>query len=197
MDFTLDEEQEALRDAVRGLLKGYDPSVTPSGVARSPPRIPGTTSTLEAAGRDGPARAAVRRGRRRHGCGSGRGGGGLRGDRTGARAGAVRRLGGPGRRPGRCARERRAACRDPRWAGLRGVGAGVRRGRRRRAGDPGRPRRRRRVGRRRGGVRRCATAGEISGYRPTTVVGLRDWSSTAAPSTPLARAATPPTPSRW
>jgi alkylation response protein AidB-like acyl-CoA dehydrogenase len=27
MDFTLDEEQEALRDAVRGLLKGYDPSV--------------------------------------------------------------------------------------------------------------------------------------------------------------------------
>jgi alkylation response protein AidB-like acyl-CoA dehydrogenase len=27
MDFTLDEEQEALRDAVRGLLKGYDPAV--------------------------------------------------------------------------------------------------------------------------------------------------------------------------
>jgi alkylation response protein AidB-like acyl-CoA dehydrogenase len=27
MDFTLDEEQEALRDAVRGLLKGYDPSI--------------------------------------------------------------------------------------------------------------------------------------------------------------------------
>ncbi|HET6166605.1 MAG TPA: acyl-CoA dehydrogenase family protein [Marmoricola sp.] len=27
MDFTLDEEQEALRDAVRGLLKQYDPSV--------------------------------------------------------------------------------------------------------------------------------------------------------------------------
>ena len=27
MDFTLDEEQEALRDAVRGLLKGYDPTV--------------------------------------------------------------------------------------------------------------------------------------------------------------------------
>jgi alkylation response protein AidB-like acyl-CoA dehydrogenase len=27
MDFTLDEEQEALRDAVRGLLKAYDPSV--------------------------------------------------------------------------------------------------------------------------------------------------------------------------
>ena len=27
MDFTLDEEQEALRDAVRGLLRGYDPSV--------------------------------------------------------------------------------------------------------------------------------------------------------------------------
>ncbi|MGO4256700.1 acyl-CoA dehydrogenase family protein [Marmoricola sp. RAF53] len=27
MDFTLDEEQAALRDAVRGLLKGYDPSV--------------------------------------------------------------------------------------------------------------------------------------------------------------------------
>jgi hypothetical protein len=26
MDFTLDEEQEALRDAVRGLLKGYDPA---------------------------------------------------------------------------------------------------------------------------------------------------------------------------
>jgi alkylation response protein AidB-like acyl-CoA dehydrogenase len=27
MDFTFDEEQEALRDAVRGLLKGYDPTV--------------------------------------------------------------------------------------------------------------------------------------------------------------------------
>jgi alkylation response protein AidB-like acyl-CoA dehydrogenase len=27
VDFTLDEEQEALRDAVRGLLKGYDPAV--------------------------------------------------------------------------------------------------------------------------------------------------------------------------
>jgi alkylation response protein AidB-like acyl-CoA dehydrogenase len=27
MDFTLDDEQEALRDAVRGLLKGYDPAV--------------------------------------------------------------------------------------------------------------------------------------------------------------------------
>jgi alkylation response protein AidB-like acyl-CoA dehydrogenase len=27
MDFTLDEEQEALRDAVRGLLKSYDPAV--------------------------------------------------------------------------------------------------------------------------------------------------------------------------
>ena len=27
MDFTLDEEQTALRDAVRGLLKGYDPNV--------------------------------------------------------------------------------------------------------------------------------------------------------------------------
>ena len=27
MDFTLDEEQQALRDAVRGLLKGYDPAV--------------------------------------------------------------------------------------------------------------------------------------------------------------------------
>jgi len=27
MDFTFDEEQEALRDAVRGLLKGYDPAV--------------------------------------------------------------------------------------------------------------------------------------------------------------------------
>ncbi|HET9500335.1 MAG TPA: acyl-CoA dehydrogenase family protein [Marmoricola sp.] len=27
MDFTLDDEQDALRDAVRGLLKGYDPAV--------------------------------------------------------------------------------------------------------------------------------------------------------------------------
>src|SRR3954452_19087453 len=27
MDFTLDDEQVALRDAVRGLLKGYDPAV--------------------------------------------------------------------------------------------------------------------------------------------------------------------------
>jgi alkylation response protein AidB-like acyl-CoA dehydrogenase len=46
MDFTLDDEQEALRDAVRGLLKGYDPSVDAEQRRRITAEEPGFDGAL-------------------------------------------------------------------------------------------------------------------------------------------------------
>ena len=46
MDFTLDEEQEALRDAVRGLLKGYDPAVDAEQRRRVTAEEPGYDEAL-------------------------------------------------------------------------------------------------------------------------------------------------------
>jgi alkylation response protein AidB-like acyl-CoA dehydrogenase len=46
MDFTLDEEQEALRDAVRGLLKGYDPAVDAERRRRVTAEDPGYDEAL-------------------------------------------------------------------------------------------------------------------------------------------------------
>ena len=46
MDFTLDEEQEALRDAVRGLLKGYDPAVDSERRRRVTGEDPGYDESL-------------------------------------------------------------------------------------------------------------------------------------------------------
>jgi hypothetical protein len=46
MDFTLDEEQDALREAVRGLLKGYDPSVDAERRRRVTAEDPGFDEAL-------------------------------------------------------------------------------------------------------------------------------------------------------
>ena len=46
MDFTLDEEQEALRDAVRGLLTGYDPAVDAERRRRVTAEDPGFDEAL-------------------------------------------------------------------------------------------------------------------------------------------------------
>ena len=124
MDFTLDSEQTALRDAVRGLLKGVR--------RRAPPR-----------GDQGGPRASTRRcgpGWPRwacSGCPSAEDDGGMgagpvelvdrrRGDRPRHRARAVRRVGRAGRRPGRRARHARAAQGGPRRAVRGRVGARLR-----------------------------------------------------------------------
>ena len=66
MDFTYDSEQNALREAVRGLLgKAYADREHRRTVTADGPGL--RREDLGAAGRDGPARAALRRGRRRHG----------------------------------------------------------------------------------------------------------------------------------
>ena len=71
MDFTYDEEQEALREAVRGLVgKAYADF---ENRRRTVADDPGFDEKLWAARRDGRARAAVRRGGRRHGRRPGRG----------------------------------------------------------------------------------------------------------------------------
>ena len=119
MDFTLDGEQTALRDAVRGLLKGYDAEHRREVVAEDPGFDEAMWGRLAEMGVLG---LPVRRGRRRHGRRTGRGLPRRRGVRPGARPRAVRRGRGAGRRPGRRAaaatsRRRRssAACRPGSW----------------------------------------------------------------------------------
>ena len=81
MDFTLDSEQTALRDAVRGLLEGR---TTPSTAARSANEDPGFDEKMWGRLAEmGAARPALRRGRRRHGRRPGRGRRRGRGDRPG------------------------------------------------------------------------------------------------------------------
>ena len=70
MDFTLDGEQTALRDAVRGLLKGYDAEHRREVVAEDPGFDESMWGRLAEMGVLGPA---VHRGRRRHGRRTGRG----------------------------------------------------------------------------------------------------------------------------
>ena len=72
MDFTYDEEQQALREAVRGLVgKSYADFENRRRTVADGARL--RREALGPAGRDGRARAAVRRGGRRHGRRPGRG----------------------------------------------------------------------------------------------------------------------------
>ena len=87
MDFTYDDEQTALRDAVRGLLGRRTPTSRTAADGRRGPRL--RRGALGPARRDGRPRAAVRRGGRRHGRRPGRGRHRGRGARPGARARAV------------------------------------------------------------------------------------------------------------
>ena len=113
MDFTYDEEQDALRDAVRGLVgKAYGDYENRRQRRRGRPRL--RREAVGADGRDGPARPAVRRGGRRRGRRPGRDRHRLPGARPGARPGAVPDLGGAGRRAGLGVRHRRAAPRAAR-----------------------------------------------------------------------------------
>ena len=109
MDFTYDDEQLALRDAVRGLVgKAYADFEHRRRTAVADD--PGFDEKLWTAdGRDGPARPAVRRGRRRRRCRAGRDRHRLPGARPGRRTRALPRVRRAGRRPGRRLRHRGAA----------------------------------------------------------------------------------------
>ena len=164
MDFTLDAEQEALRDAVRGLLgKAYESSETRREVVNEDPGF--SEKTWSQLAEMGALGLPVRRGRRRHGRRTGRGLDRGRGDGPRHRARAVRRGGRAGRWPRRRGRHRRAARRRarPRRRGPARAGR-----RARRAGSTVGPDRRRRHG-----VSSRATRWTLSGVKEPVLHGAR------------------------
>ena len=202
MDFTLDEEQEALRDAVRGLLKGYDPAVDAERRRQVTAEDPGFDEDLW---------GQARRDGRCSGCRSPRPTAAWAPDRSRSRwcaeeigrvlapepyvasvvlaGGLVAALG-----------SRRAARRAARRAGLRRAAAAPTRrdGEGRRARGPGCPRRHDRVA--------WSATRPFVGDRPDgvaalpdrmTAAGPRGSSSTAAAATPLGAGADVAERSRW
>ena len=128
MDFLYDDEQDALREAVKGLVgKAYGDyeNRRQARLARGRrPRL--RREAVDEDGRDGPARAAVLRGGRRRRRRPGRDRHRLPGARPGDRSRALPHVGGAGRRAGLRLRHRRAAAGAPRRAVRRRERAGLR-----------------------------------------------------------------------